>query len=333
MFESLPLEILEYNTKGKEVVPDSIGEIRWYGSTFAKDTQPKNAISKYIQLILSVLICVLSWIYLTSVDVYIPMGITPICIIWFAFAFTKGDGKDYFIGENGFSVVKYKNYRNNISWQKTILFKDVKDIFVGETKIYKDDKYERTELMFSVYGNDTGRDKKEVYPLIYTEESSYLEDKELQGKEHDLFPGYIFCKEIEEILNNEFIARNLNNKEIEFKVTESSLHRNTIVNKLMDEFIKQKGIGVYSLSQKNLRSIVVKSDTLVIDGCEYNLNCLKDLVIYKGFLVIEHENHKRKLMGLADKGDTHSIQLNGVGHMQAFLKILGNRIQAQILVR
>lgn len=70
-------------------------------------------------------------------------------------------------------------------------------------------------------------------------------------------------------------------------------------------------------------------ESIPLDILQFNNKCKELSYIQSCF--IEHENYKRRLMRLADNGNIHSIQWNGLGHMQPFLKILGNKVQFQIL--
>ena len=322
MYQSLPLDSLRNNSHIKNIIPHSIGNVVWYGATHIPEEVESKSTNLLFKVILASIVIILAWCFLIPVSVYLPIIITVFSGLYISTAIGKGRGADYILGENGFCIIQYKNYRHQIINIKTVLFDDVKYIFFGETRIYENEKYNRTEYTCSFYGKLVD----DSYPLLYSKSGSFIEDDCFKGMEHKFFSDYIFFKEIEDIWNTIFVNSHGLDETAEIKVVEYALHKNTIANKLLDSFIKAKGIASKSLSEKNLRTVTLTNDKLIIDGTEYSLNCLKYTGINKGFLIVEHENHKRKLLGLADKGDIHSIQLNGLSNMKSFIAMFRYRM-------
>lgn len=320
MYKSVNLEYLRNNKDIFNLIPNSIGKVVWYSTTHLPEK------SKYSNpwpwAILACSVILLSWCFLQHVSVYLPIIITVLGSLYIAHVLGKGSGADYIIGEKGFCIVKFKKFRQSISNVQAILFDDIKYVFSGETKIFEDKKYNRTEFTCSFYGKECG----DVYPLLFTKSGSYVEDDCFKEIEHQFFPDYLFIKEIEEICSKQILKSSATQETVEFKAVETALHRNSILNKITDSIIKDKGIAYNKLSKKNLRNITLTSNQLIIDGVEYDLRCLQYAGIDKGFLVVEHENHKRRLLGFADKGDIHSIQLNGLSNMKAFIAMLQYRM-------
>lgn len=323
MFKSLPLDLFNKTVEMRNIVPASIGKVLWYSTNHEMTPKSSEQKSNSLQLCLAILLILAGWGLLT-VSIYLPIIFTVIGIIWISQTINKGKGSDYLIGDKGFCVIKFSKFRKKIVDIKTILFDDVEYLFFGETKIFENKEYNRTEFVCSFYGHPSDT-QRSIYPCLYTLSGSYLEDV-LKDYPHRLFSSYVFAKELEDVWNKRIISTHGLSDSVEFKVVKYALHRNTVLNKLVDNFLKDTGVASKSLSENNLSSIMLTNNELIIDGTTYNFDSLKYAGIDKGFMVIEHDNHTRKLLGLADNGDTHSIQLNGLSNMKAFIALLQYRM-------
>lgn len=323
MFESLPLDTFNKTIEIRSIVPASIGKVFWYSTTHEISPTSSEQKSNSIQMCMAIIIILAGW-GLFAISIYLPIIFTVIGVIRISLIINKGKGSDYIIGKKGFCAIKFSKFRKKIEDIKTVLFDDVEYLFFGETKIFENKEYNRTEFVCSFYGHSSGT-QQVSYPCIYTLSGSYLEDV-LKDYTHRLFSSYVFAKELEDVWSKHIISTYGLSESVEFKVVNYALHRNTVVNKLVDNIVKDTGVAYKSLSNKNLRTIILTNNELIIDGTKYNFDSLKYAGIEKGFMVFEHDNHTRRLWGLADNGDTHSIQLNGLTNMKAFLAMLQYRL-------
>lgn len=310
------------------LIPKEIGNIIYCDTTSpVNDGASNNNKAKY-GLLFAFIIVVLLWVFLYKIYA-IPVIATILLACVAPYILSMDNGTDFLLGEKGFAVIKYRKRRDNIIDTNIIMFDEVSQFFSGETKIIKkstfSEEYDRTDYFFSIYKKSNTSDDV-IYTLLYSKEGSYKVGDEKDPEDLWIFPEYTFFKEVEKVWYRIYLEKTQNAPKA-FHVLKSALHKNRIKDKAVQQFIGSNGITAKSLKTSNLADIRIEGNKLIIDTTEYDLSCLKYIYIEKGNLIVEHENHKRKAMGLVEKGDIHAIQLWGLGNAMAFLYMLKTEVQ------
>ena len=205
-------------------------------------------------------------------------------------------GTDYFIGDKGFSIISFEHNRSNIVKNKTVFFDDLLFLFTGETINKTNFSYTGTDYYFAFYNSLD--EINQTYSVAYSVKGSYS-DKNPKDQIHPEGASevYSFMKMVEKQWTLYFVSKHKDEKYIEF----------------------------YVLKDDELYNYIrMEADRLKIGGVEYNRMNTKKIYFSNGQLVVEHENHSKKLFGLIEKGNISYIPLSDLGNKQAFMLLFDN---------
>ena len=178
-----------------KVIPEIIGDLIFYDTTNPNAEPPKTKtqyIRNKIVTVIVVIVILASLYFLYNIyewNVWLCVGIGVFTLLagignFFDQVF---DGKDYFVGSEGFAIYDFKDERENIIKKEELKYDDFDYMLHEETAIYKDHKYEGTSYKFTMIKFDEV--KKELYRI----EGSYKNKKEQL---------YNFAKKVEEFYMN-----------------------------------------------------------------------------------------------------------------------------------
>lgn len=208
--------------------PQNIGELLFFYTTNpaekAEFSESQYKRSGIIIVAAGVIILLMLFIFDSSLLAKIIVGLLTIITILFGLGTMMGFfGRDYFIGENGYSIFTFKNSRNNIISQHNVSFDDINCILLREKRKYKQDssnvyigpiaigpkEYDQTECNLKLAKlNDETVCIIEDYSYNYNEEET----------EHDY--EYRFASKIQEVLLSRIFEQAMsyyeNNKVISF---------------------------------------------------------------------------------------------------------------------
>ena len=111
-------------------------------------------------------------------------------------------------------------------------------------------------------------------------------------------PEYCFMKELEKVWTLYFFNEHKNDSITQFPLIKDN--------------------HIYS------DAISVSRDFIDIYGVKYTQGNTKKIYISNGLLIVEHENHSKRLLGLIEKGNISSIPLSDLGNRQAFLLLFNS---------
>lgn len=211
-------------------------------------------------------------------------------------------GTDYFVGDNGFAIVKFEKYRDNIVLKSIHQYSDFSELITGETVKKQNGAYVGTDYFFGFFGKP---DSNNRVKLILDEGGTHNQQK---PKDDPSNPHYTFWKKIEEIWTSKKLEELLTNPEE--SVTFSLLHS------------AKNDVNWYATPY-----ITISSNAILVSDREYNRDTLKNLWFENGNLVIEHVNHSKKLFGLIEKGDIEHIPLTNIGNRKLFMLYLSSIIK------
>ena len=173
--ESIRKEQFEKIKTGNSVfglVPSEIGEITFCDSTEWGEKAPTSAEANRFRLwtiVVAVGIIAFFWIVFPNATVFniiVTIGVSLLSIPLIVFA---GDfsGTDYFIGNDGFAVMKFKKSRNNFVEKHIVKFADVSDLVDYDIEHY-DSKGKYFQSMYSfcfhsVYGKEELKNIHSLY--------------------------------------------------------------------------------------------------------------------------------------------------------------------------
>lgn len=251
--------------------------------------------------ILGMLFCIISlslyWGFLYEHYIWGIIITIVICIITLAVYNTSFSGVDYFIGDKGFSIIEFSGRRDNIANKQIWQFDDLSYLFTGECVKKVNFSYSGTDYYFSFYKklNPDGK----TYDIAYTTTGSYSDKSPKDPMNPEgASPEYCFMKELEKIWTLHFFNK----------------HKNAPIT----QFPLIKDNSIYS------DAIAVCRDYIDIYGVKYNQSNTKNIYISNGQLIVEHENHSKKFLGLIEKGNISSIPLSDLGNRQAFMLLFNS---------
>ncbi len=215
---------------------------------------------------------------------------------------TNFKGKDHFVGDEGFAVVEFEKNRDNIVSKSIHKYDDFSELITGETIKKQNGAYVGTDYFFGFFSKPISTENgSSRVKLILDEGGTHNQEKpkDTQFNEH-----YIFWKQIEDIWTKRKLSELLAQNGLS-EVTFSLLHSP----KNEDKWFATP-------------YVTISSDAIIVGGREYNRETLKNLWFENGNLVIEHENHSKKLFGLVEKGDIEHIPLTNIGNKKLFMLYL-----------
>lgn len=196
------------------------------------------------------------------------------------------EGADYFLGENGFSVIRFKKTRDNVISTQTVLFKDLAFLMSSG----KDNKFGATDFYFAFF-NKASETGTYVYDVAYT-----TSDTNVGGKSK----VYLFWEKVEQQWTSFFINQQQDDDMVSFPVL--------------------KGETLYP------NEITVGPDYLDISGTRYDRGCIKEIHYNNDSCTFEHTNHTISVMkGFVEKGDMSTIKLSELGNRNALFELLSVR--------
>lgn len=291
------LELLGSNESIFKYIPNELGNILYCDTNNSNDVplSPQEARKrKIIGYSVSSLILIGYWAFFY--EHYIWGIILTLVVLFFAVAFcdTTFAGADYFVGENGFAIVKFADSRTNITNKEIILFKDLSFLFTGEIVKKKNYSYFATDYYFAIYKklNKDGN----YYDLAYNSIGSYCDkapEDVMNPKEAN--EEYCMLKKVEQVWTMFFFESYKSAKELTFPM------------------IKDKVI--YS------DALILNNNGIDVNGVQYNRENTKRIYFSNGRLIIEHQNHSKKYFGLVEHGDISEIPLSELGNRRAFLML------------
>ncbi|MBO7599248.1 MAG: hypothetical protein J6T70_19605 [Bacteroidales bacterium] len=306
IWKSKQLDLLKNGQSLFRWIPDNIGEIYYCDSTEER-SEPYSAEEKKKKTIGGVVFAVvglgLIWGFLYAH--YIWASILSVIIFLIVrkmtnFAFK---GKDFFVGDQGFAIAEFSETRSNVVRQHIFLFKDVLALFTGETIQMQNYSYTGTSYFFEVFNVPVELDKELVFTPIYKIEG-YYRDKEPQDpmNPQNADAEYCFMKAVEVSWTQFFVNRTKSLPEIQFPMA-------VIVDK----------------KYRILPYVTLTDHSIIVNDKEYTRENTKKIYFSNGNLVIEHNNHTKKLLGLIEKGDISNISMTLLGNKRAFLTLFNQR--------
>lgn len=282
-----------------DYIPEEIGKIIYCDTTeprkfpYTKEEAKKR---KYKGLLFSIISLTFVWGLLYQHYIWASILSLIALFIIIRLCDCSFNGTDYFIGDKGFSIISFENNRGNIIKNNTILFDNLSFLFTGETVNKTNFSYTGTDYYFTLYNSLDAI--SQTYSVAYNVKGSYS-DKSPKDPIHPEGASevYSFMKMIEKQWTLHFVSKHRNEKFLEFYV------------------LKDNGLYDY---------IRIETDKLKIGGVEYNHMNTKRIYFSNGQLVVEHENHSKKLFGLIEKGDISYIPLSDLGNRQAFMLLFDN---------
>lgn len=276
-------------------VPDAIGKIVYCDSTNAKaapDSKEKTRVKLLMSSVIPLLVITICWFLLSSSPVWATVITIVACIVAYICIYNSltFSGTDYFVGTEGAAVVSFKKSRENIVRNEVFLFRDFKDIVTGETLIYRDNIYQKTEYHFTIYGHE----QPGLIPVLFYRSSNYVQED--TSKHYD-DRVYRFCKRVEEAWS-------------QYKLPQL---KNALGSR------QPVGFNLYSQNKCIPDYLVFKDGGLYIYNKVYDRNNIKNIHSYNGDLIIEDINYSSSFLGLIQKGDRAVIPMQQIGNSQLFL--------------
>ena len=280
-----------------QFIPSEIGDLVYCDTdqpnqkAMSKEDAKKR---KFWAISICIILLALYWVFLY--DHYIWGIIFSAVVIFFTIGFsdTTFSGTDFFVGTEGFAIVKFIGSRDNIISTKIILFKDMELFFTGEVIEKQNYVYQRTNFYFSIYGKYN--DENQKYSLLYNLEGDYNDKKPKDPfNPKNASNEYCMMKIVEAVWSKHFVKEHINDEVVNFSVylkEDDSLYKDAIK-------IFKNEIEVY--------------------GTRYSKATTKDIYVSNGQLVIEHINHSKKWFGFVEKGNISYVPLTYLGNRESFL--------------
>lgn len=292
--EDILYESLINGTPVFKRIPENIGEIVYCDSSNPKasaDNKKKTRKKIIMSIAIPAAIAAFCWLVFNESPIFdtiasIVMGIICIYSINKCLSF---DGRDYFVGKLGATELSFEKSRDNITYEKTILYEDFDDIVTGETRKYQNGSYIGTEYYFIIYAHEK-EGQREVLASI---EASYSQEK----------PGNYYTDQIYRF----------------WKTVETNWCKYKL-GLLKDDLNEGKAIGFNVYTEKGFINdyIVFEGSQIKIGNKIYDKTNVKNLGFNNGNLIIEDTNHSSKLFGLIEKGDKETIPLHMIGNRELF---------------
>lgn len=145
------------------LVPSEIGEITFCDSTEWGEKAPTSQEANKFRiwtLVVSCIIIAIPWFVFPNATVFNIIVTVAVSLIALLLIITAGDfsGTDYFIGEEGFAVMKFKESRTNFTQKDIVKFADVSDVVDYDIDYYDSKgKYDRSMYSYcfhNVFGKE-----------------------------------------------------------------------------------------------------------------------------------------------------------------------------------
>lgn len=273
-----------------EFIPKEIGQITFCSTTVNKE-KPSSIMDKLRNMIpytiFPIILLTTLYHYCNELFPFILFFTVGGFCYYIYKEIIKFENLDFFVGTKGFCYVKFKKRRNNIVYNKTILFDNVTDFFTQEIDVIRNIVYDETQyfLQFISVSKDT-------YSVEFYERHRYKK-------------GEI---DIIRIFYNEVIKSWNAYKMKDFGKIPMYFHA----------FIIEK--GVVEETYKNY--IEVECDRIKIGGKDYFYNELRKIELNGTELMIESKNHqiiKKSFWRKEELGDIEHIGLNHVSNFSFFV--------------
>ena len=294
------LEKLRLGDSIYKYVPSDIGNVLYCDTTEPRECPltPKQAQNKKF---MGVLFCIMSlslyWGFLYEHYIWGIIITVIVFIVTIIVCDTSFSGIDYFVGEDGFSIVKFSRTRDNVTNKNVWLFKDLSYLFTGERNNKVNFSYTGTDYYFTFYKKLNPISK--IYDVAYTTTGSYSDKSPKDPMNPDgAEPEYCFMKEVEKKWTLYFFNEHKTEQVVSFPL-------------LKDD-------NLYN------DAIIVSFESIDICGVKYNQDNTKRIYFSEGQLVVEHKNHSKKFLGLIEKGNISFIPLSDLGNRQAFMMLFEN---------
>lgn len=200
------------------------------------------------------------------------------------------EGADYFLGKNGFSVIRFNKTRDNITDSQTVLFKDIAFLMSGKTENKSALTNLGNEFYFTFY-NKASETGTYVYGIAYSASNIYAGGKNSE---------YSFWQKVEQQWTAFFLNEQRAEEVVYFPI-------------LKDETLYPKEISV-------------GRDYIDISGTRYDCGCIKDIHFNNETCTFEHVNHSISIMhGFVEEGDMSTIKLSELGNRNALFELLSAR--------
>lgn len=305
------LKDIHEGTSPFKVIPSDIGHILYCDtSNYSKSNISNEEIRK--KRLSRCAICLgavgVIWLLFHKLLIFSIIITVVAIIVWIILIRKVGifTGEDYFIGEKGFAKIKFEKDRKNIVSKIVILFDELSEVITGETYKKQNYTYVGTNYFFGFFGKP---DEKGIVDLILEVSDNYHQEKPTDAI-WDI--EYLFWKEVEKHWTNyKFLS-----------IQDELLERQTYSFNLMS-YIKDTNKWMAT------PYITFDDSSITVKDIEYNKDTLKNIYFNNGMLVIEHINHKTKLLGLISKGNVEHIPLTNVGNKLLFMKFLNATIRLQ----
>ncbi|MBO4464026.1 MAG: hypothetical protein J5797_07500 [Prevotella sp.] len=247
-----------------------------------------------------------------NIIVTIIVSIYSILLILLAGEFS---GTDYFIGDQGFAVMKFKRERHNFIKKDVVKFSEVSDVVDSEIDYY-DSKGNYERSMYSYYFHNVYR--KELYDI--SAHYSFIGlHKKLPWQEID----FRFWKKLEDAWYDYYI------KELAYINNEMG---GTFV------FVMFESANKEDLSRCNATPFaVIEGEKLILGDRTFTPESIRKIYIdkgvsnktheRKGMLVIEGIDYTPKKMFKKESGTIERIPLANVGNCRIFIKVIENYIK------
>ena len=296
------LESIKAGNSVFRFIPDDIGEFVYCFSTNSKDepdseetVQTKQVLSIIIPLVIA-LVC---WLFFYEyVRFCAIVSVVMAFIALMSFTSSKHfDGKDFFVGTEGYAVIEFKETRDNVIAKKIHYFREIDDLLSAVEDEYSydmdkrsiiDKRHDATHYQFIAYSPQKGN-KRHIVDHYYDKFSvSLFPDLELY-----------FWKWVEATWSKYKFAQ------------------------IREAYDKGEAIGFNAYSTKGYTNnyIMLKGEEIAVGGVVFNLDNTQDISIDDAQLVIKHKNYKSFLGGVFKSGDKTVIPLHDIGNRDLFSKI------------
>lgn len=302
------------------LIPHEIGEIVFCDSDTWDEKAPtreETNRSRIWTFVISAGIISLFWVIFpnaTVLGVIISIAVSLLAILLMTMA---GDfsGTDYFIGEEGFAVMKFKNSRDNFTKKDIVRFSDVSDVVDYDLEYY-DSKGKYEHSMYSYcFHNVFGKKLNNI-------NASYAFTG-LHKKHPSQKIDYRFWKRLEDAWYDFYI------KKLAY------------INKKMGDtfvFVMFESTNKKDLSRCNAAPfVIIEEEKLTIWGRTYTPENIGRIYIDKGVsnethekkgkLVIEGTDYTPQKLLKKESGTIERIPLSNVGNCRIFIKVIEKYIR------
>lgn len=295
------LEELHNGNSPFQVIPQKIGSIIYCDtSNYQKEAYTTEEKKKMLfkRFIICLSIPLLSFILFQDYPIWntIVTIVAVIAFIWYIHKINTFNGVDYFVGKDGFSILKFEGKRTNITEEATFLFEEISQLITGETYKKVNYSYSGTDYFFTFFSHP---DSELCTKMLHEYGGSYYQEK----PRDEIFEGdYLFYKKIEEQWCF-YTLEKMNNQ---------------LISPTFSILISENN------QWKSIPYITFNDDCITIGDRVYDKNTIKKIDFQNGTLIVEHINHSKKWFGLKEEGNIEHIPLSNLGNKKLFLLYLSS---------